>query len=158
LELDLAVKEGIAVFQLRRVGAFLEGLFEEQLVKQIPDPVAARVAGTDEHVQVLQRIAERARTQVVAPSALEVPHELLGDFEVVVVGRRLAHEELQVVEGADDRTARDGGDDVDLPQQADLGHARDHADVEERGSHAAAGERKADPVAGACRAHPQPPL
>ena len=51
---------------------------------------------------------------------------------------------MQVVEGSDDRAARDRRDHLHGPQQPELGEAGEDADVEERSAMAAPGEGKAE--------------
>jgi hypothetical protein len=51
---------------------------------------------------------------------------------------------VDVVEGADDRAARDGRDHLDVPQQAALRGACEHPDVEEGGPEASSREGEAE--------------
>ena len=51
---------------------------------------------------------------------------------------------MQVVEGADDRAARDGREDLDPAKHSQLRHPRQHPDVEERRPEPASGQREAE--------------
>ena len=74
----------------------------------------------------------------------------LDELDVVLVGDLgvgLALEQVldvDVVEGADDRAAGDGRDDLDAPQDPELGEPREDADVEERRPESASGQGKPD--------------
>jgi hypothetical protein len=123
----------------------------ERLVVQLAEPVAAGVVRL-RHAEVLAEVAERAAAQVRLHAEPEGLSDALDDVRVVVVGdigvRRLLEKgaHVDVVEGADDRAARDGRDHLDPAEDPQLGHAREHSDVEEGSAKAAARERQAEPL------------
>ena len=74
----------------------------------------------------------------------EIGLHALDDPDVVLVRRLLNRLEqvaqVEVVQRADDRAARDGRDHLDAAKATSLGEAGEHAEVEEGGPKPAAGE------------------
>ncbi len=121
----------------------------EELVVEVAQPVAPRVRRL-RHPDVLGDVQEGPRAEVLLDPLPELAMDRLDELDVVLVGDlgvRLALEQVldvDVVEGADDRAAGDGRDDLDAAQDPELGEPCEDAHVEERGPESAPGQGKPD--------------
>jgi hypothetical protein len=106
----------------------------EALLVQLADAVGARV-GRHRHLEVLQRIRPGGSPHVRGRGLAVLALDRLHDLDVVAVrelavGFRLEQVlDVEVVERAHDRPARDGRDHLDRPQEPELREPRKDADM-----------------------------
>jgi hypothetical protein len=121
----------------------------EALLEQLADAVGARV-GRHRHLEVLQWVRPGGGPNVRGSRLAVLALDRLHDLDVVAirdlaVGLRLEQVlDVEVVERADDRPARDGRYHLDRPQQPELREPREDADVKEGGAVPTPGEGEAE--------------
>ena len=131
------------------LGPAVPGLRVEAPLVELADAVGARVRRL-RHLEVLEQVRPAGAAHVAGGGLAVLLLDRADELDVVGVGDlgvglRLEQVlDVQVVERADDRAARDGRDHLHRAQQAELGELREHPDVEEGSAVAAPGKGKAE--------------